>query len=128
MNFVQYFTCALFSASRFLTVLASVTSSTGSPRNISPLGTNFDEAHCRVIHQVFHWLPWGTLQSKLSTTGSAWGSKTSHLPLLRGCVQHITLKCGRRDVQMNRLLIDARTIRLPAVAVYLVFTLLPCGE
>lgn len=73
-NCLPYYTlvtCA-FNVASFLAVLVSMTSSTSSPGNMSPLGTNSDEAHYMVIHKVSYWLPRGALHS--STIGSAWGS------------------------------------------------------
>lgn len=46
----------VFLVVHFLTVLANVMSSTGSPTNMSTLDTNCDEAQCVVIHQVSYWL------------------------------------------------------------------------
>jgi len=59
---------AVYNASCFLTVLASVTSRTGLPRCVSPLSTNSDESYGTVIHQVAHCL-----------------------------LQHVTFSCKRRD-------------------------------
>lgn len=116
-----YLVTGVFSDSLFLTVLASVISSTFYQETCSLMVPT--PMKCMVIHQVSYWLPWGNFAFKLFYHWICRGDQELQSPLLESPLQHITLTSERRDIQMDRLLSDVGMIRLPAV----VSTLVPYG-
>jgi hypothetical protein len=116
-----YLLTGVFSDSLFLTVLASMISSTFYQETCSLVVLTLMK--CMIIYQVSYWSPWGYFALELFYHCICMGEQELRSPLLEGPLQHITLTSERRDIQVDRLLSDASMNRLPAV----VSTLVPFG-
>jgi hypothetical protein len=116
-----YLVTGVFSNSLFLTVRASMISSTFYQETCSLMVPTLMKG--MVIHQVSFWSLWGNFALELFYHWMWMGEQELQSPLLEGPLQHFTLTSERRDIQVDKLLSDAGMNRLPAV----VSTLVPYG-